>query len=97
MQHKAVCSLFLKFNLHVSGGNHTQHHEYTKLTTASGYGQIFRAANALKRGQVDLCESEWRQVKGTRTRDSKPSGFLKYGEFIDSDRLASEEGLRCVD
>ena len=97
MQHKAVYLLFCKFTLNVWGVKHTHHQEYTKLTTASGYGQIFRAANALKRGQVDLCESEWRQVKGTRTRDSKPSGFLKYGEFIDSDRLASEEGLRCVD
>jgi len=47
MQHKAVCSLFLKFNLHVSGGNHTQHHEYTKLTTASGTGHIFCAATSL--------------------------------------------------
>jgi len=33
--------------------------------------------------QVDLCDSGWRQVRGTRPRDSKPSGFIKYGEFLD--------------
>ena len=32
MQHKAVYLLFCKFTLHVSGVNHTHHHqEYTKL------------------------------------------------------------------
>jgi len=31
MQHKAVYLLFCKFILHVSGVNHTNHQEYTKL------------------------------------------------------------------
>ena len=31
MQHKAVCLLFCKFILHVSGVNHTHHQEYLKL------------------------------------------------------------------
>jgi len=31
MQHKAVCLLFCKFRLHVSGVNHTYHQLYTKL------------------------------------------------------------------
>ena len=31
MQHKAVYLLFRKFTLHVSGVNHTQRQEYTKL------------------------------------------------------------------
>ena len=31
VQHKAICLLFCKFTLHVSGVNHTYHQEYTKL------------------------------------------------------------------
>ena len=31
MQHKAVYLLFCKFDLHVSGVNHTHHQECTKL------------------------------------------------------------------
>ena len=30
MQHKAVCLLFWKFSLNVSGVSHTHHQEYTK-------------------------------------------------------------------
>jgi len=41
MQHKAVYLLFCTFTLHVSGANHTDHKEYTKLTTASGTGHMF--------------------------------------------------------
>jgi len=52
MQHKAVCVLVCKFTLYVSGVIHTNHQEYTKLTTASGSGHIFCAATSLQRVQA---------------------------------------------
>ena len=54
MHHKAVYLLFCKFTLHVSGVNHTNHQQYTKL----GYWSYFCAATSLQRGQGSLATLE---------------------------------------
>jgi len=55
MQHKAVYLLFCKFNLHVSGFNHTHHQMYTKLKLQPPeLVMLCCAAISLQRGQASL-------------------------------------------
>ena len=57
MRYKAVYLLFRKFNLHVSGVNHTHHQEYTKLELQAPVLVIFFcAATSLQRGQASLAK-----------------------------------------
>jgi len=59
MQHKAVYLLFWEFTLHVSGVNHNNHQEYTRLLLQPPVlVMLCYAATSLQRDQVGLAMLE---------------------------------------